>query len=442
MRSPLRIAINAQLQRSTGSGGIESFLMGLIQALGKLDNNREEYVIIATSDDPDWLRPYIGANQKIVSRPSPDSTENYVGLRQVVKRSLRPAQSLLHRFSRYLIPPIPTMPYSHGLSVSDGFFESLECDVLHFPYQSFTICAIPTIFNPHDLQHLHYPKFFTPEIIRDRETIYRGGCQLARTVVVASQWIKQDIISHYNINADKIQVVPWAPPTQAYPAPDPGDLEHIRKKYRLDNSFAFYPAMTWEHKNHIRLLEALAMLRNRQNLKVQLVCTGYKTEFWPKIEQKIKELGLEEQVRFLGLVPSEELRALYKLSQFIVVPTLFEAASGPLFEAWQEAKAVTCSNVTSLPEQAHGAALIFDPLSVDSISDAIATLVNDAVLRQDLERKGVERLMDFDWERTAKAYRAVYRRAAGHPLNDEDQFLLDWDWMRQPEKQRTGKVEQ
>ena len=46
--------------------------------------------------------------------------------------------------------------------VSDGFFESLGCEVVHFPTQGYVLCALPTIYNPHDLQHLHYPQFFTP----------------------------------------------------------------------------------------------------------------------------------------------------------------------------------------------------------------------------------------------------------------------------------------
>ena len=344
---------------------------------------------------------------------------------------VRKTRNLLQRFlgirSERRWPEIP---------ISDGFHESLGCDVIHFPCQSFILCALPMVYNPHDLQHLHYPQFFKPEDLAFRETTYPAGCHFAHTVVVASQWGKQDIIRHYHVDSEKIQVIPWAPATQVYPDPKFNTLDEIRAKYRLDIPFAFYPSMTWAHKNHVCLLEALALLRDRKGLKINLVCTGYKQSFWTNIQKRIFELKLQDQVKFLGMVPPEALRTLYKLAQFVVIPTLFEAASGPLFEAWQESTPATCSNVTSFPEQAGEAALLFDPFSTENIAEAVEKMATDSGLREKLRQNGIRRLKDFSWERTAKAYRAIYRRAAQRPLTDEDRWLLSWDWMKEPQKRK------
>src|SRR5262249_15792980 len=150
------------------------------------------------------------------------------------------------------------------------------------------------------------------------------------------------------------------------------------------NSFAIYPAVTWQHKNHVRLLEALALLRETRGLVVPLVCTGSQYSYWSEIERRIDELKLTEQVKFVGFVPDEEFRCLYRLSQFLVVPTLFEASSLPIFEAWYEGVPVACSNATALPDQALDAALFFDPLEVGAIADAIALMTTDANLRREL----------------------------------------------------------
>jgi glycosyltransferase involved in cell wall biosynthesis len=249
-------------------------------------------------------------------------------------------------------------------------------------------------------------------------------------VIAGSDWVKKDIIKNYNINPEKIQVIPWAAPTQAYPAVNPERRETIREKYKLDIPFAFYPAMTWEHKNHIRLIEAVKLLHDRNGLKINLICTGQQNDFWPRIQERLLTFGMQEQVRFLGLVPPEDLRMLYSLAQFVIIPTLFEAASGPLFEAWEEDTPVACSNVTSLPEQAGEAALLFNPLSVDAIADAMAQMATKPELRQVLKQRGAIRRKDFDWARTAKAYRAVYRRAANRTLSEEDRWFLSRDWMR------------
>lgn len=445
---PLRIAINAQFLPGGGAGGVESVLIGLVHALGQLNDGPEEYFIIGPWQNPGWMKPYLGPNQRIVSGPEPPQrasnlTSRALGLLNrklggFISRHIAGAGRVWPEVSesRWLVSPGSQILWRE-VPMSDGFYENLGCNVIHFPWQPFVVCALPSIYNPHDLQHLHYPQFFTPQILAWRETIYPAGCHFAHTVVAGSQWVKHDIIEHYHVSPGKIQVIPWAPPTQAYTEPSPELLNEVKEKYRLDMPFCLYPSVTWEHKNHIRLLESLALLRDREGLALNLICTGTQyPQFWPLIEMRIQELNLNQQVRFAGHVPPEDLRVLYRLAQFVVVPTLFEAASGPVFESWQEGTPVACSTVTSLPEQAGDATLLFDPLSVEAIAQAIAQMATNGDLREELQRRGARRLQDFSWERTAKAYRAVYRRAAGQPLSEEDQWILSWDWMREPQKRK------
>ena len=75
--------------------------------------------------------------------------------------------------------------------------------------------------------------------------------------------------------------------------------------------------------NHLRLLEALARLRDRDGLKLPFVFTGYKTDFWLCVGRRVDELGLGGQVSFLGLLPREDLSAFYRAAQFVFVPTRF-----------------------------------------------------------------------------------------------------------------------
>lgn len=433
---PLRIAINAQVVPHSGGGGLETVLAGLIQTLGRIDDGAEEYIIISRWDNPECWQPYVGTNQKIVRGPAPPS-QAVSAKRERLKRALGPLLPKATGVYRSLFPLPPARRWPE-VPISDGFYESLGGDVIHFAYQDFTLCAIPSIYNPHDLQHRHYPQFFEPSALAWRETIYPAGCLLSQTVAVASQWVKQDIERHYRVHPDRIQVIPWAAPMQIYTAPTAETLSAVRRKYALREAFALYPAMIYAHKNHIRLLEALALLRQRERLELHLVCTGDKKDFWPQVEGRVHELNLQEQVKFLGMVSPEELRALYRLCQFVVIPTTFEAASSPLFEAWQDAAPTACSTVTSLPEQAGDAALLFDPFSVEAIAEALRRMATEPALREELKRKGERRLRDFSWERTAKAYRAMYRRAGRRPLSEEDRSLLGWDWMQNSQK-RTGE---
>lgn len=436
MKQRLRVAINAQLKPNGNSGGVITVLRALA-ALAHLEDGSEEYVFIGPHDAPDWLHSILPPGQTVVRGPAP--VEWSIDRLEPFKRVLGPLRPAARGLRRMLSTTMQTVESGASGFTSlktfappppKNFYEGLGCDVIHFPFQRYEPCGLPTVFNPHDLQHLHHPEFFTPAEIDLREMLYPAACRAAHTLAVASEFVKRDVVERYNIEPRKIQVIPWAPP----PLPESTlteDFPALRRKYGLsDRPFALYPAMTWEHKNHLRLLEALARLRERDGVIIPFVFTGYKTDFWPRIESRVHELGLTGQVNFLGMVAREELSTLYRAAQFVFVPTLFEAASAPLFEAWQHDAPVACSSVTSLPEQAAGAALLFDPFEVKAIARALARMATEENLRAELKSLGTRRLGDFSLERTAKAYRAVYRRAAGLMLGEEDRLLLGWNWMR------------
>lgn len=436
MKERLRVAINAQLKPDGGSGGVVTVLRALA-ALARLEDGTEEYVFVGPHDEPEWLRSILPSKQTVVRGPA--TVEWSADRLEPFKRALGPLRPAARGLKRMLNATVQTLEaealvlapskyFAHP--TPKNFYEGLGCDVIHFPFQSYEPCGLPTVYNPHDLQHLHYPEFFTKSEIARRENLYPAACRAAHTVVVASEFVKRDVLERYHVAPHKIQVIPWAPPP-LHESSIAEEFSTLGRKYGLsDRPFALYPSMTWEHKNHVRLLEALARLRDRDGLELRFVFTGYKTDFWPRVERRMNELGLGGQVNFLGMVSREELSALYRAAQFVFIPTLFEAASAPLFEAWQHGVPVACSSVTSLPEQASGAALLFDPFDVETIARALARMATEEGLRDELRRRGACRLDDFSLERTAKAYRAVYRRAAGLRLCEEDRRLLGWDWMR------------
>lgn len=408
-------------------GGVLTSTKCLVHALGRLEGP-EQYTIVAQSEESgEFLRPHCGPNQSLLVH-DPAEARAPRGAKGLIRPIIRHVQ---HRLS-------PTRSWP-DVPVSDGFFEGLGCDVVHFPSVWFMYCAVPSVYNPHDLQHLLYPQNFKMDDLVLRETLMPAGCRLSQAVVVGTQWVKEDVIRRYGIDPDKVQVIPWASVTQFYPEPDATRLTSVTRKYQIDGTFVLYPAATFPYKNHLRLLEALADLRDSEGLIVPLICTGGLIDwFWPRVKARIQELNLSAQVKFLGVVPDEDLRALYRLSQLLVMPTLYEADSNPIHEAWYEDVPVASSNVTALPDQLKDAGLLFDPRDVGAMASTIRRLWTDAALREDLRQRGRRRAADFDWERTAKAYRAVYRRAADCPLTDEDRWLLQWDWLRDPRRPCTS----
>jgi glycosyltransferase involved in cell wall biosynthesis len=390
--------------------------MGLAHGLSGLTDGDEEYRLLTYEDSDDWIRPYacgpVGILWAGPSRHVPTGWRNVAGRLP----GLRPAW---HRLSPLLGSRSVTIPDS------DGTIEGAGVDLMHFTQQYAFRVAVPSIYHPHDLQHLHLPEYFTPRIRMEREILYRTFCERASMVAVTSRWIKEDVQQQYSLPAEKVRVVAWAPAVEAYERPSDSELRRVSERFSLPQCFVFYPAQTWPHKNHIGLLEAIALLRDQHGLIVNLVSSGRRNEFFPTIEKRIRGLGLESQVRFVGFVDTAELRVLYRLSTATVIPTKFEAASGPLWEAFLEGSPAGCSRVTSLPEQAGDAALLFDPDSPAEIADVVRRLWTDADLRATLVERGRQNVSRFSWDRTARAFRAHYRRVCGREVSTEDLEYID-----------------
>ena len=411
-RRPLRIAVAVDVRVTPQkTGGIAMAVGSLVQAFGKLEDGSEEYtVVVGSEEQASWLRPLIGGNQRLLVKPLSRK-----------ERLLGPIRPVIRYVQERLTPP----RYWPEVTISDGFYESLGCDVIHFPTQRFTVCAIRSVYNPIDLQHLYHPEFFDAGSLAFRETMYRAGCNFAQAVIVNSNWIKADVVRQYRIDPGKIHVVQEAPATSSSSEPSDTLLQDMRIRYGLEQQFLFYPEVTWPHKNHSRLFEALAFLRDSYGLRLQLVCTGSRDQrSWETLVASLREFSLESQVKFLGHVPQDELRGLYRLATAMVLPSLFEANSLPVFEAWLKGTPVACSNATALPEQVGDAAVLFDPTDAGSIADGVASIVTDPSLAAALRAKGARRLRQFSWDQTARSYRAIYRNVAGRALSTADRRAL------------------
>jgi glycosyltransferase involved in cell wall biosynthesis len=155
---------------------------------------------------------------------------------------------------------------------------------------------------------------------------------------------------------------------------------------------------------------------------VPTVFSGHRTDAFPAIERRVRELRLEDQVRFLG--PSE-LKAVYRMARLVAFPSRFEGFGMPVVEAFRLGVPVACSSTTSLPEVAGDAALLFDPGDPDAIAAAIRRLWTDEALRVELVQRGRERVQRFSWDGVARRCRALYRMVGRRPLDLADRTLLD-----------------
>jgi glycosyltransferase involved in cell wall biosynthesis len=258
------------------------------------------------------------------------------------------------------------------------FLNKFNIDVLHIPRQHSPAYRLkfPVIISMHDVQHFHFPEFFTPVERIHKSISYYSSLSEADHVIVSYDHIKIDLIKYFRIDSKKISVCPVPIDEDWMSEVIATGNDELVSNYRLKDPMILTPAATWEHKNHLILLEAIAKLRN-EGMKVYWVATGNKTPFFSKIEARIKELNLGDQVTFTGVVPDSDLKGLYNITRLVVIPTLYEAGSGPLVEAMRYKAPVICSNVTSLPDIIGNPDFIFDPLNIIQLATLIKKSISD-----------------------------------------------------------------
>jgi len=283
----------------------------------------------------------------------------------------------------------------------------LQAEVYHSPYYLMPYRPdTPTALTCYDTIPLIYPQYFSGAqrlIYRLANTI---ALKVARIVFAISEATRADLARLFHIRPDRIRVTPLAADVHLQP-PSAGAIEAARRKYGLPDAYVLYLGINKPHKNLSRLVQAWRELKTGRG--AVLTIAGYWDARYSQVKTLVEEAGLKHEVVFLGPIPEADLPALYGGAALFVYPSLYEGFGLPVLEAMACGAPVACSDASSLPEVAGAAGLLFDPLSVESIADAIARALRDADLRADLRRRGLARASQFTWQRTAQQTLEAYR---------------------------------
>lgn len=243
-----------------------------------------------------------------------------------------------------------------------------------------------------DLQHRLQPWF--PEVSSagiwdSRELFYCWFLQRACGIITGNEAGKAEVERFYQVPAQRIRTLPHFTPTFALNPPE-SDVDVI-KKYDLAPNYLFYPAQFWAHKNHVNLLLAIRNLRDSAGLIFNAVFVGHDHGNLAHVKAVVRKLDLEQQVRFLGFVPREDLIGLYKNALALCYVSFFGPENLPPLEAFALGCPVLASHVEGATEQLVGAALLVDPKSPEEIAAAIRKMYEDAPLRETLRQCGYAR---------------------------------------------------
>lgn len=388
----MRLEVDATAVVPGQSAGVEEFTYGLLQAMAADARQHELSAVVAAGSLDAWRERVAACDMRWAEVPVPFSRET-----KMKSLLLRAAPASL-RNGRLVRSALNEMRKRAVARRQDA-----EPDLTLYPFHRVLASRSDFVMTVHDLR-VFEPDFYSP---RDAAVVQRN---VAAAAAVVASWPHpyESLIRRFPEAARKIFLVPL-------PAFNcrPSDVERSPERNLL-----IYPSSTAGHKNHIVLIEAMRHLPDHH-----LVCVGPLLEPEASIlQRRVQELGLERRITFTGFVPKNELQDWLRRADCVVVPSLWEAASGAIFEAFSWGIPVSCADVPPLRAQVGYSGAEVEYFSAHKGIDAAKSIGRAGARRKVLSEASAaagRRLRSRDWAGVAADYWLIAEWAHGGQQGDE-----------------------
>lgn len=408
----MRIGIDARFWGPKGTG-IGRYVKNLVLELEKIDQ-QHEYFVFLQKDNYKEYEPSVFNFHKVILNSHPYS----------LKSQLVDARKI----------------------------NQLQLDLVHFPHFSYPIFYqgkfIVTIHDLIKSQFYDQSASTRSGIVyqlkhKGYELVIRKAIENSERIITPTQYVKNEILKNYHIKAEKIIPIYEGAESNFSIFPPKADqtlvgnfqfskgkITEILKRYNLEEKkYLIYVGNVYPYKNVEKLLEMMEKIRrqttclagrqadNRQQkkndklltvdseLSLAIVCS--RSVFYERLQKRIQEMKLENQVKMLGYVPDEELVVLYHNALAFLTASLAEGFGLTGLEAMAAGCPVICSNQSSLPEVYGQAALYFDPNNINEIIKQISR-IQDSEFRIQIIRKGEKQVQKYSWQKMARKILRIY----------------------------------
>ncbi len=350
----------------------------------------------------DWV-----ANGRLLA---PDSSASEAGVTGGRGAVIDPLRRLLHRLPGYVALRQFTLQYS--LTSSYRCWHEMSRrpppgTLYHEPNFVLRPFNGPSVTTIHDLTWLHYPETMRLETRRLMERGMPRTLERADLLLTVSRFVRDELIDHLGVAAARVRVTPNGVDARFHPRNN-AEIAMTLARYRLvGDGYLLAVATPEPRKNLVRLVQAFARLPSALQSRYPLVLVG--GHGWgDTLQSEAEPLQRRGQLRRLGYVPDAELPALYAGARGFALPSLYEGFGLPILEAMASGAPVLTSNGSAMAEVADGAAILIDPLDVDSIAQGLRRLLADAELRAQLIQAGSAHARGFSWQQTVSLTLAAY----------------------------------
>ncbi|WP_254512549.1 glycosyltransferase family 4 protein [Anatilimnocola floriformis] len=309
----------------------------------------------------------------------------------------RYAQEIVSRWE-----PVPILkPAKGGKGAGGHLWEQLRLPMLtrgplFSPSTTGPLAVRRQVVTIHDTAFVDQAECFSKMFAAWYQWLVPRLARRVERIITVSEFSKQRIIDVCRVPEEKVEVILSGVGPQFQPQ-SAEMLQRARKELKLPERYVLCVCSLEPRKNLRRLLEAWNKMPARP-ANLHLVLAGAKGNVFHDLEFD----AAPANVQLAGYVTDDLLPALYAGAEFFAFPSLYEGFGLPVLEAMASGTPVVCSNSTSLPEVAGDAAVLVDPMHIESIAAGLQQLADDSTLRAKLRERGLARAQNFRWETAAK----------------------------------------
>ena len=365
----MKVAINTLVVASSGGGG-ETYLTNLVRHISHIDSDTTYYLFVSRLNKS--LFKELGGNFKRIVTP--------------VGSNNRP----LRAFYQQVLIPYHIARHGINLLLSYGNIATLfpGCKQVLIVDGAQSLRKTRRQYAPHGISRARALYF---------DVMLPLSLRRSSHVITVSQFMKDRLVEEGGVPPHKVSVVHEGVDVDDLPAEYRQDGPDIPEPYILHLSDLY------RHKNVDKLLQAFSILKASYGVSHKLAIVGMdRQRLLEPLRQLGEKLGVLDDIIFVGPVPHGATPAIYRKADVFVHPSAFESFGLPVLEAMACGTPVVASNRTAIPEVAGDAGLIVDPEDVEALADAIYKVIAERSLREQLLRRGYERVNSFKWEEAAR----------------------------------------
>ncbi len=247
--------------------------------------------------------------------------------------------------------------------------------------------SIKSIVTIHDLIFKVYPETYSFPDRKMYDLKFKYSCDHSNKIIAISENTKNDIVNHYQIDPQKIDVIYQSVNPIFYSNDYSENSKSVLDQFKIPNHYLLYVGTVEQRKNLKAVVEAYGLLPHE--FKIPLVVVGRGKKYKSEVETLSRKLGIENKIIWINYLGNNtNLRTIYHNALAFIYPSFYEGFGIPIVEALLSKTPVISARTSSLTEAGGPDSYYVNPKNPEEIATGIEKILGDSVLRNKMIENG------------------------------------------------------